>query len=556
MSILKLKKANCKNCYKCVRQCPVKAIEVRDHQAQIIEESCILCGGCMRCPQNAKEARNDIPRVEALIAQGKKVIASVAPSCFAAFPIGRFADMENALARLGFFAARETAEGAYLVKSRYEALVDAHWNNVIISSCCSTIVRLIQNHYPEAVAHLAPVLSPMQAHARLILEEEPEAAVVFIGPCISKKDECERFPDPPVLAITFEELEEWTAARGICFENSGAEETAYRSRFFPVSGGILNTMRKNPDYRYLAVDGFENCAAVLEELAAGGMENCFIEMSACAGSCVGGPGQRTHSPLRGRFRVEQAAVGNGSGDFDLPEIALGKKIVPHPVARPKPDEAEIRRVLRKMGKHSPEDELNCGTCGYATCREKAAAVCLGKAEISMCLPFMKERAESINDKIIDMVPSGIITVGSDFMVQQINREACRIFGCDAAKAVGAPVSALMDEYGFVQAIAEETGVISRCEHLRDPEKFLEEDIHYDKGSGMVLCVIKDVTEEEQSRRQSLKTRLAAADITDQIIEKQLRIVHEIASLLGETAAETQVALTDLKDAILREGWKK
>lgn len=554
MSILKFKNANCKNCYKCVRQCPVKAIEVRDHQAQIIEESCILCGGCMRCPQNAKEARNDIPRVEALMAQGKKVIASVAPSCFAAFPIGRFGDMDAALRKLGFFAARETAEGAYLVKSQYEALVDAHWNNVIISSSCSTVVRLIQNHYPDAAACLAPVLSPMQAHARLLLKEEPEAAIVFIGPCISKKDECERFPDPPVLAITFEELEEWMAARGVSFEDTGGEEPVRRSRFFPVSGGILNTMGKNSGYRYLAVDGLENCAAVLGELAAGGMENCFIEMSACPGSCVGGPGQRANSPLRARFQVERAAV--GKGDFDPPEIPLGKKIVPHPVARPKPEEAEILRVLRKMGKYSAEDELNCGTCGYTTCREKAAAVCLGKAEISMCLPFMKERAESINDKIIDMVPSGIITVGPDFMVQQINREACRIFGCDAERAVGAPVSALMDEYGFVQAIAEGSGVISRCEHLRDPEKFLEEDIHYDKGSGMVLCVIKDVTEEEQSRRQKLKTQLAAADITDQIIEKQLRIVHEIASLLGETAAETQVALTDLKDAVLREGWKK
>lgn len=303
MGILKLKPANCKNCYKCVRGCPVKAIEVKDHQAQILEQECILCGKCtLICPQSAKSVRGDVPAVRALLRQGKRVIASVAPSYISNFPVSGFAEFSSLLLALGFSEARETAEGAYLVKSEYEALVERGWQKVVISSCCPTVNALIQKHYPRALPFLAPVVSPMQAHAKLIKREQRDAFVVFIGPCISKKGECESSLGGADAALTFEELEEWMALENLSVPVQNLPGEPRLSRFFPVSGGILSTMRKNPSYQYLAVDGIQNCMAALEEISAGCLPNTFVEMSACPGSCIGGPAARRATATGSRPR--------------------------------------------------------------------------------------------------------------------------------------------------------------------------------------------------------------------------------------------------------------
>lgn len=567
MDILKLKAANCKNCYKCVRNCPVKSIAVKEHQARIIEEGCILCGSCMRvCPQNAKVVRDDVPRVKALLELGKTVIASVAPSFPAAFHTD-FESLRAALLGLGFSDAQETALGAALVKTKYEELVAENRSKIILSSCCPTVVRLIQNQFPENLPWVAPVLSPMQAHFREIRRQLPDASVVFLGPCISKKDECEQYEDPNALALTFDELKSWLGEEALLPPAARTGAEVRLSRFFPVSGGILNTMEKRPGWHYLAVDGVENCMALLRssaglmgELDQDGAEGCFIELSACTGGCVSGPGltRSSDAPAAARIRVERTAVsGPNHGSPSAPDFPvhaafpLEKTFAPSKPGPAMPSDGQIDAVLRKMGKYAESDELNCGTCGYSTCREKAVAVFFGKAEISMCLPYMKERAESMNFQLVDTVPNAIVAVGLDLTIQLINREACRIFGVSNPEdVIGAPVSRVMDEFDFVTVIASETGALSQRAYLAEYDACLEEEFRFDKQNGAVLCVMKDVTKEEKERELLTETRLRAAAISDKIIEKQLGIVHEIASLLGETAAETQVALTDLKNAIL------
>ncbi|WP_195276819.1 [Fe-Fe] hydrogenase large subunit C-terminal domain-containing protein [Anaerotruncus rubiinfantis] len=560
MEILKLKKANCKNCYKCVRGCPVKAIEVKNHQAQVILQDCIYCGNCILvCPQQAKVVRSDIQAVESAIAGGKTVVASVAPAFIASYPVDGFDAFAQALRALGFAGAREAAEGAYLVKSRYEQLVRERRGQLLISSCCPTVVKLIQTRFPKALRHLAPVLSPMQAHAKLLKTQDPDAVVVFIGPCISKKDECEQFPDGADYALTFDELNDWMQARGISFPSRSAESAPRRSRFFPESGGILKSMKQENGCHYLAVDGLQNCMEVLEEIGKGRLSDCFVEMSACSGSCIGGPcaGGKKEA-LASRIRVEAFAGGGRTDDFDLPDSpALEKSIPDLEVICIPPSEQEITAILQKMGKHRPEDELNCGTCGYDTCREKAAAVHFGRAEISMCLPYMKERAESVSLQVIDAVPSAIVTVNTDLTIQELNRAAGAVFGLlRPQELIGAPVSRILNEFDFVKAITSESGRFSQKVFLPEYQKYLEQEFLYDKGIGICICIMKDVTEAELENEKIMDVKLSAARITDEIIEKQLRTVHEIASLLGETAAETQVALTDLKEAILLEGHRK
>lgn len=559
MSILKLKKANCKNCYKCVRNCPVKSIEVKDHQAQILERDCILCGNCiLTCPQDAKEVRNDLEIVKNLIRGDKDIIASVAPSFIANYNVSTFEEFKDILKKLGFSEAYETAQGAFLVKSEYEKLIAKNTGETIISSCCPTVVKLIQKHHPNTLRNLAPVLSPMQAHGKLIKEENPNAQVVFIGPCISKKDEAENYPGLIDIALTFDELNQWLEEEQINVTNTEAiPSSKYLSRFFPVAGGIIRTMNIDTNYKYISIDGLDNCIDALNEIEEGKFENCFIEMSACNGSCVNGPakGKNKLNLINAQIKVEELAFNRETFcDYDLNiDMNLNKEIKSEEIVYLPPSKSDIAAILKKMGRNSLSDELNCGTCGYHTCREKAIAVYFGKAEITMCLPYMRSKAESFSDKIISATPNAILAVDMDLKIQQINRAACNIFGISKSEdIIGVPVSRIMDEFDFVNVISKEEGRISKKIYLAEYEKYIEELLVYDKNSHVVICIMKDITKKQLKREKLLASRNNAKNIADIILEKQIGIVHEIASLLGETTAETQVALNELKNTMFEE----
>lgn len=559
MSILKLKKANCKNCYKCVRNCPVKSIEVKDHQAQILERDCILCGNCiLTCPQDAKEVRNDLDIVKNLIRGDKDIIASVAPSFIANYNVSTFEEFKDILKKLGFSEAYETAQGAFLVKSEYEKLIAKNTGETIISSCCPTVVKLIQKHHPNTLRNLATVLSPMQAHGKLIKKENPEAQVVFIGPCISKKDEAENYPGLIDIALTFDELNQWLEEEQINVTNTEAiPSSKYLSRFFPVAGGIIRTMNIDTNYKYIPIDGLDNCIDALNEIEEGKFENCFIEMSACNGSCVNGPakGKNKLNLINAQIKVEELAFNRETFcDYDLNiDMNLNKEIKSEEIVYLPPSKSDIAAILKKMGRNSLSDELNCGTCGYHTCREKAIAVYFGKAEITMCLPYMRSKAESFSDKIISATPNAILAVDMDLKIQQINRAACNIFGISKSEdIIGVPVSRIMDEFDFVNVISKEEGRISKKIYLAEYEKYIEELLVYDKNSHVVICIMKDITKKQLKREKLLASRNNAKNIADIILEKQIGIVHEIASLLGETTAETQVALNELKNTMFEE----
>ncbi len=559
MSILKLKKANCKNCYKCVRNCPVKSIEVKDHQAQILERDCILCGNCiLTCPQDAKEVRNDLEIVKNLVRGDKDIIASVAPSFIANYNVSTFEAFKDILKRLGFSDAYETAQGAFLVKSEYEKLISKNTGTTIISSCCPTVVKLIQKHHPNTLRNLAPVLSPMQAHGKLIKAENPNAQVVFIGPCISKKDEVENYPGLIDMALTFDELNQWLEEEQINITNMKDTPSAkYLSRFFPVAGGIIRTMNIDTDYKYIPIDGLDNCIDALTEIEEGKFENCFIEMSACNGSCVNGPtkGKNKLNLINAQIKVEELALNRETScDYDLnTDMNLYKEIKSEEIVYLPPSKSDIAAILKKMGRNSLSDELNCGTCGYHTCREKAVAVYFGKAEITMCLPYMRSKAESFSDKIISATPNAILAVDMDLKIQQINRAACNIFGISRSEdIIGVPVSRIMDEFDFVNVISKDEGRISKKIYLAEYEKYIDELLVYDKNSHVVICIMKDITKKQLKREKLLASRNNAKNIADKILEKQIGIVHEIASLLGETTAETQVALNELKNTMFEE----
>ena len=554
---LTLKKSNCKNCYKCIRHCPVKSIRFSGNQAHIIGNECILCGQCfVVCPQNAKEIVDEREKVKVLLNSGAPVIVSLAPSFAANYDGVGIDSMRAALKKLGFVGVEETALGATMVKREYERMLKEEQRDILISSCCHSINLLIQKYYPEALEYLADVQSPMQAHCSDIKRRMPQAKTVFIGPCVAKKDEAEHYEGIVDAVMTFEELTKWLEEEQITLEQKRDSDPESRARFFPTTGGILKTMEQDaPGYTYLAIDGVDNCIAALKDIENGKLHHCFVEMSACVGSCVGGPVMEKYhrTPVKDYMAIATYA---GKRDFDVEQPEKGelqKHMEPIVQKSIRPSETEILSILRQMGKMKPSDELNCGSCGYNTCREKAIAIYQGKAEISMCLPYLKEKAESFSDNIVNNTPNGLIVLNENLEVQQINKAALRIMNIRTASDVlGEPVVRIMDPKVFLDAQQTGRDIREQRAYLAEYKKYVEQTVVYDREYRLLICIMRDVTDEESEREKKENISRKTVEIADKVVDKQMRIVQEIASLLGETAAETKIALTKLKESISDE----
>ncbi len=554
---LTLRKSNCKNCYKCIRHCPVKSIRFSGNQAHIIGNECILCGQCfVVCPQNAKQIKDDTEKVKVLLQSGAPVYVSLAPSFAANYKGVGIEAMREALKKLGFFDVEETAIGATIVKKEYEKLLKDEQRDIVISSCCHSINLLIQKYFPTVLPYLADVLSPMQAHCKDIKKRNPQAKTVFIGPCVSKKDEADYYAGITDAVLTFEELTNWLNAEHIELKAERDTEEKSRARFFPTTGGILKTMECDAaDYTYLAIDGVENCIAALREIENGGIKHAFIEMSACVGSCVGGPVmEKNHrSPIKDYAAIASYA-GKKDFDVDMPDsVEIRKQFGIIEKKLPTPTETEISSILRQMGKFKEADELNCGSCGYDTCREKAIAIYQGKAEISMCLPFLKDKAESFSDNIVNNTPNGLFVLNENLEVQQINASARKIMNIRSESDVlGEQVIRIMDPKPFMDVLNTGKDLRDFRTYLAEYNKYVKYTIIHDKDYHLLICIMRDETEEQTARRQKDDFSRQTVEIADKVVEKQMRIVQEIASLLGETAAETKIALSKLKESISDE----
>ncbi len=556
-SCLRLKKSNCKNCYKCIRHCPVKSIRFSAGQAHIIDDECILCGQCfVVCPQDAKQIVDDTEKVRVLIGSGDPVVVSLAPSFIANYEGVGIESMREALKRLGFHDVEETAIGATMVKREYDRMLREENRDIVISSCCHSINLLIRKYFPEQLPYLADVVSPMVAHCADIKRRIPGAKTVFVGPCVAKKDEAAEHSDVVDVALTFEELTRWLEEEKVELRREVIPDDQSLARFFPTPGGILKTMEQDaPDYTYMALDGIDACLAALDDIAEGKIHKCFIEMSTCAGSCIGGPVMEKYrrSPVSDYMAVSTFA---GSRDFDVaqPDMSLMKQYQT-PIGRTErtPSNYELVEILREMGKFKPSDELNCGSCGYNTCREKAVAIYQGKAEISMCLPFLMEKAEGFSDAIVKNSPNALIVVNDTLEVQQLNDAALRLLNIRfASDVLGDQVVRILDPKVFMDVKRSGRGVYNKRTYLAEYQRYVDETIVPAEDGRMIICIMHDVTAEEEARQRKEEISHQTVEVADKVVERQMLIVQEIASLLGETTAETKIALSKLKESIVNE----
>ncbi|RHV64852.1 4Fe-4S dicluster domain-containing protein [Clostridium sp. OM02-18AC] len=571
MAIIDFKATKCRHCYKCVRNCEVKAIMVKDGRAEIMPDNCILCGRCLQiCPQSAKTLVSDLGMVKAMIEAGEKVVVSIAPSYMGLLKYHTIGQVRCALMRLGFADVRETAEGAALVTAEYTRLLVEGTMENIISTCCPSVNALIEKYYPQLIPYLAPVVSPMIAHGRMIKQEMgADTKVVFLGPCIAKKQEAldPRHADCIDAVLNFNDINRWLNEEDIVIED--CEDMPFEqldprvNRLYPVTNGVISsvmvTEAKQDRYRKFYVHGESNCIDLCQSMMRGEITGCFIEMNMCSGGCIKGPTVNDKSISRFKVkldmeeRISRDPVPEEETKPLLKEAALYKVFLDRTPKDPVPSEEEIRKILAKTGKIRPDDELNCGACGYPTCREKAIAVYQKKAELDMCIPFMYEKSKSFANLVMETSPNVVIIVDADMKIMEYSAVGEKYFGKTRAEALQMYLYEFIDPSDFQWVFDTHQNIHGKKVHYPEFKLDTLQNIVYIPEQNVVLATFIDITKEEEQARLEYERKLDTIDLAQKVIHKQMMVAQEIAGLLGETTAETKTTLTKLCKSLLEDG---
>lgn len=559
MGIISTIEASCRDCYKCVRSCPVKAIKITHGHAEVVEARCIADGHCVLvCPQQAKKVSDGIGLVRSFFLAKQKIAVSLAPSFVALDEFSTPGHLVTALRALGFTYVTETAEAAELVAREHLRLVEKNTARPVITSCCPVVVNLIERYYPALIKYLAPVVSPMVAHGRLLKAKYgPDLKVVFIGPCICKKDEYRRAELQGSIdaVLTFQELRALLKEEGLDLEGlepGTFDHGAGTARVFPLPAGLAKTARLSTDLlaqEFLAIDGLEAVIDFLARFDEVKDSLRLVELLACEGGCLMGPGLESNLSLYARrerlLRYAQSSTGQPAPPVEENHhVDLATVYAKRKLNRITPTEEEIREVLSKTGKHKPADELNCGACGYNSCREKAIAVLEGLAEIDMCIPYMRTKAESRANLICSMTPNAILVVDRDLRILEVNPAAERKFLCRQEQVVGKNLEILIDPVYFQEALRTKKLVTGEVAY---PAYGIVtwQAIFYVETEGVLIGIFVDITKEHEQRERLALVKGETLTKAQEVIDKQMRVAQEIAGLLGETTAETKVLLTKL-----------
>ncbi len=542
-------KTMCRDCYKCVRNCPVKAIEIVAHSASVIDELCIACGKCINtCPQKAKKYRSD-KALALKILSSKNAVASLAPSFVAEYGAEKVGKLIAALKRLGFINVSETAIGADIVSEQMAKILDLQLG-FYISTACPVIVDRIRKYHPELVANLTPCVSPAMAHARFLKEQNSEHQVIFIGPCVAKKTEADE-SEYIDCALTFEELNQLFDEAGILIERMDEEgQTFYPygstlGRLYPMDGGMCQTLREL-DVISMHFSGLESV-----DLALNGIKNTkfkkpvFLELLACEGGCVNGPAiSDKRSVVEKNLQVKELL--ECQEDRVCPLVEIGHQFDVISIDKPNFTDAQMEEGLRSIGKLDKKSELNCSGCGYNSCRHFVTAMLQGKAEASMCVSYMRQLAAKKANALMHSMPSGVIVVDSNLEIVDANRRFAELLGKEVLEIfdagdsfAGADLRRIFDQFPiFEKVLFSGEKVEKRIRHQRT---YLLMTVFPIEDEKMVGGILRDVTEPSMEREEIIKN-------TKEVIKKNLNTVQQIAYLLGENAAETEVMLNSIVEA--------
>ena len=540
MSYIQLSEANCRNCLRCVRVCPTKAMTYQNHQPTILEDECILCGKCYAiCPHSAKKVHSDVDQVRQWIAQGQPLALSIAPSFASVWP--DYPRLKRQLKAIGF------------------QVIEEHQMKNILSTCCPAVVTYVEKNFPELVDQLAPVVSPMIAHGYDLKERYPGVKTVFLTPCIAKQKEAAdpRFAGAIDAVLTMPDLSVWLKDEPVN-EDEEQSEVRWESlkastvRMYPTPGGVIRTLSSSDEvYERVSAEGMDRVRDALKSIAQGHMEGYFFELSACEQSCLGGPllCHVDHSEWRARSAIRRNMDPQDQVRLAQLPANLRAKWQADPIERNTHTEEEIKDMLFLMGKTTREKELDCGACGYESCRAKAIAVLEGKADPKLCLPYALEHAQSISNLIIENTPNGILVLDEHNCVREINPAALNMMNLQEIDPIGMPVESILPDQGLHELLQDFVGVqYYRCEYPQY-HKILNHAMISIEDHRYVILILMDLTVEETKEKVIRQMQMKTAEVAQTVIDDQMRVVQEIASLLGETTAKSKVALTRLMKAM-------
>jgi iron only hydrogenase large subunit-like protein len=553
LNFIKTGKHECQDCNKCIRECPVKAIRVQDNCALVVPEACIMCGNCtLACPSNAKQVYDDLPSAKALLNCKRAVIVSLAPSFVAQYPGVRPGQLIRALKKLGFFAVSETALGAQQVSASIPALMHGDGKQIWISSACPAVVDFIRKYHPECLPHVCGVLSPLLTHCKMLRAcYGNDIAIVSIGPCIAAKKEADEHPELLDVVLTYEDLDRWLCEKNIDltelvdtpddrFEPEEAREGALYSIEGGMAAGIAGSHAIG-DLEFLPVSGMPNVEQALKDISTWKPgHNIFFEMSACAGSCINGPkASRGMSVARRRFEVIQYA--KPAAAFERkPSLEIARRYAASPVARNEYSEMQLRDALRTVGKYAAEDELNCGGCGYDTCRDFARALIAHNAERMMCATYTRKLAQKKANALLKKMPSAVVIVDEGLNIIECNSNFAHLFLADGKPSKnpeGSPLSELVPFSSLFSRVLE-SGEDIVGHDIRYGRSILNASIFTIEPNSVIGGIFQDITEPIFQKEQIIGR-------AREVIEKNLKTVQQIAYLLGENAADSEITLNSI-----------
>lgn len=548
----------CQDCYKCVRACPVKAIHIKEGKASVMEERCVLCGECVKvCPVGAKRVRNDIERVKRLLAQKKAVYVSLAPSFVSEFGEATPQQLIHALKKLGFAGVSETALGAQEVSAHIGSRLKNKSGELLISSACPTVVQYIKKYAPELSTHVTDLFSPVLAHCRLLRESfGQEIAVVFIGPCISKKYESDQYRELLNVAMTFSTLRSWLDAEGIDLATLNTEssdrfvpDSAQEGALYPIDGGMIAGIKANcsvHEATFMSFSGLAHIKQLLKDLPTVRPDsNIFLELLACEGGCVNGPGTNSQAgTAMKRYNLIDYTTYPEAEIPRAPHLDIHNEYVVDRITEPEYNQLEIQKALASVGKYKPVHELNCGGCGYDSCREFAVAMLGGKAERGMCVSYMRNLASKKANALLRSMPSGVVIVNDQLKIVECNQNFSRLLGeetCLVYNANPGMEGALLEKVlpfsGYFKTVLD-TGEDIVNKNIKYNHVILNVSIFSIEMHQIVGAVIQDVTAPAIQKEQIIKH-------TRDVIDKNLKTVQKVAYLLGENASETEGILDSI-----------
>ena len=575
-NVLEVHDASCQDCHRCLRECSLKAIAFEDDQASIIEERCIYCGRCVNvCPQDSKVPRNELHLFKKYLKSEKKIAVSLAPSFAAAFSYDNPYKIVSAFKKIGVDIVAETSQAADYIANEYSNLIQGRFKP-LVSSCCPAVVNLVEKHYPKLIPFLSNIISPMNLHAQLLKEKYGnETKVIFIGPCIAKIDEAERHEGEynVDLVLTFEQIKEFFRDKSISPYKLDKikfdEECNTNAASYPIERGAVKAAAIEEglnESEIISISGVENCIEIMEELKRGTIEASFIELLACEGGCINGPAVNKEISLARREQsikrytvsklYSNKNVKNSkdrfNNDFSIENLDYQRKYKNRKYDFPKASEEDINEILKSIGKYSEEDEKNCGGCGYDSCREKAIAVYQGLAKRKMCIPYMKSKAESLSDIIVESSHNAIIVVDHKMIIQEFNPVANKMFNNEDNSPIGQSLSQFIDPHLFKEVWQKKEAIKHYKVEYEEYDLVTDQTIFPLEDYDVIVGIFTDQTEQQKQKEEMRKMKEMAADKAADVVHKQMKIVQEIAGLLGETTVETKSALYELTE-LIQEG---